>query len=124
MLDKTKASNNSCTTVPYFNRMSIVARRNIRVVLIDDEPAQNFLWGSILRSAGYSVTCCQDAASGLTAVGKGCDCVITEPTFRCLTPMASRLSGEQEAALPYASCLPGLSQPRSTGKRWQPAPIM
>jgi len=58
--------------------MSILAPRNIRVVLIDDEPAQNLLWGSILRSAGYSVTCCLDAASGLTEVGKGCDCFITD----------------------------------------------
>lgn len=50
----------------------------MRIVLIDDEPAQGSLWGAILRSVGYSVTFCQDAESGLAAVNQGCDCVITD----------------------------------------------
>jgi len=49
-----------------------------RVVLVDDESSIREIWGCILRTAGYAVECCPDAASALEALAEGCDCVITD----------------------------------------------
>lgn len=49
-----------------------------RVVLVDDESSIREIWGCILRTSGYAVECCPDAASALEAMTEGCDCVITD----------------------------------------------
>ncbi len=51
---------------------------NAKVVFVDDEPSIVKTWGLILKSSGYDVICCGDAASALRAIAAGCDLVITD----------------------------------------------
>ncbi len=52
--------------------------RQVRVVLVDDEPAILDTWGIILGSQGYEVERCADPVSALEAITRGCDIVVTD----------------------------------------------
>ncbi|HVP42511.1 MAG TPA: response regulator [Terriglobales bacterium] len=59
--------------------------RNLKVVLVDADPAFTREWSRIFEADGHSVVCCNDLPSAYRAVAEGCDCLITALHIRGLS---------------------------------------
>ncbi len=52
--------------------------RSVRVVIVDDEPGIVATWTAILQACGYEAEGHTDVSAAVTAIARGCDCVITD----------------------------------------------
>ncbi len=51
--------------------------RNLKVVLVDGDPACTDQWGQVFDAQGHTVVRCHDLSSACRAIADGCDCLIT-----------------------------------------------
>ena len=56
--------------------------RNLKMVLVDDDPACTQMWGQIFEADGHIVVRCHDLSSACHAIAEGCDCLITDLHMR------------------------------------------
>ena len=56
--------------------------RNLRLVLVDDDPAFTRMWGQIFEADGHTVVRCHDLPSACRSIAEGCDCLITDLHMR------------------------------------------
>ncbi len=56
--------------------------RDLKVVLVDDDPAFTLMWSRIFEADGHRVIRCHELASAFMAIAEGCDCVITDLHMR------------------------------------------
>ena len=61
---------------------SVKKRRNLRVVLVDDDPSFTLMWARVFEADGHSVVRCHDLPSACMAIAEGCDCLITDLHMR------------------------------------------
>ena len=59
--------------------------RDLRLVLVDDDPAFTLMLARIFEADGHSVVRCHDLPSACMAIAEGCDCVITDLHMRELS---------------------------------------
>ncbi len=52
--------------------------RDLRLVLVDDDPSFTLMWSRIFEADGHSVVRCHDLSSACMAIAEGCDCLITD----------------------------------------------
>ncbi len=52
--------------------------RNLKVVLVDGDPAHTEKWATVFAGDGHSVIRCHDLTSACHAIADGCDCLITD----------------------------------------------
>ncbi len=56
--------------------------RNLKLVLVDDDPACTQMWSQVFEADGHSVVRCHDLASACRSIAEGCDCFITDLHMR------------------------------------------
>ncbi len=56
--------------------------RDLRLVLVDDEPSFTLMMSRVFEANGHSVVCCHDLPSACFAIAEGCDCLITDLEMR------------------------------------------
>lgn len=56
--------------------------RNLKLVLVDDDPACTQMWSRVFEADGHSVVRCHDLPTACRAIAEGCDCVITDLKMR------------------------------------------
>lgn len=56
--------------------------RNLRLVLVDDDPACTLMWSQVFEADGHTVVRCHDLASACCAIAEGCDCFVTDLHMR------------------------------------------
>ena len=56
--------------------------RDLRIVLVDDDPAYTLMWSQIFEADGHAVVRCHDLQDACMAIAEGCDCLITDLHMR------------------------------------------
>ncbi len=56
--------------------------RELKLVLVDDDPAFTLMWSRIFEADGHAVVRCHDLQSACMAIAEGCDCLITDLNMR------------------------------------------
>ena len=56
--------------------------RDLRLVLVDDDPSFTLMLSRVFEANGHSVVRCHDLASACMAIAEGCDCLITDLQMR------------------------------------------
>ncbi len=52
--------------------------RNLKVVLVDGDPACTETWARVFEADGHTVVRCHDLTGACHAIAEGCDCLITD----------------------------------------------
>jgi len=56
--------------------------RDLKLVLVDDDPDFTLMWSKIFEADGHAVVRCQDLQGACMAIAEGCDCLITDLHMR------------------------------------------
>jgi len=96
--------------------------RDLRLVLVDDDPAFTQMWSKVFEADGHSVVCCHDLPSACMAIAEGCDCLITDLHMREVSgleliraanhpagPVMILMTAEEDPALESQACDAGAS---------------
>ncbi len=59
--------------------------RDLKLVLVDDDPAFTRMWSTIFEADGHAVVRCHDLQSACMAIAEGCDCLLTDLRMRDLS---------------------------------------